>query len=74
MDTGSGAFLVKSSDCPADECNGKGLIIAESTSFEYADPPKNDKAEYADGTYLEGSVAFDRICPTIDTTRCSIDQ
>ena len=30
--------------------------------------------EYADGTYLEGNVGTDRVCPSLNTSACSFNQ
>ena len=43
-DTGSGAFLLRTSDCP--ECTGDWFVIPDSSTFAYNDPDEPKSEEY----------------------------
>lgn len=70
-DTGSGAFLLRSSDCSG--CSGSSFAIDDSTSFAWKSPTEYDRVTYMDGTSLYGQIGLDSICSTSDTNSCAND-
>lgn len=69
-DTGSGGYLVRSTDCTT--CSGGDKFdISQSTTFAYKDPVQYDGVQYLGGTALYGKLAYDTVCPNPDTNSCA---
>ena len=77
-DTGSGTFLIESSDCS--NCDTDNPVFQtttstsadKSTTHQYTtDPPTIDGVSYLDGTALIGNVGTDRVCPINDEASCT---
>ena len=73
-DTGSGAFLLRTSDCTGCNAGADRFDIAASSTFNYVVPAQYDRVRYHDGTVLEGRVATDRICPYTTFASCASDS
>ena len=70
-DTGSGAFLQRSSDCTGCASDARTFEIDDSSTFAYNSPTEYDRVTYMDGTSLYGKLGTDRTCPVTDTASCA---
>ena len=69
-DTGSDWFLVETDTCT--NCKSPYFHQTESTSFSYFQPDEFHKQQYADGSYVNGQAATDKLCVTQDPASCTL--